>query len=445
MHIRRTALPASFAKFRPMEEPNGGSGNSGERSEYWRSLLSGENKGLAAHNRLFRAIPSAPRCKLCMAPFAGPVAPLFKLLGFRRWALNQQLCGFCIRDLGKHKGGAELPVSLLFADVRGSTTLAETMSPTDYRASLDRFFALVFDAVDSENGVIDHIVGDGVMAMWIPGFVGSDHPQRAVDAGRKLVHDLQIDTGLGASFPVGVGVHTGVAFVGVVGEKGSHDFTVVGDAANTVARLGSAAAGGELIMSESIAQASKVETEELEQRMLELKGKSEPFRGVGRSHVTHVETRSEHAEVGRLDVAHTRRGRVLGRLNHCMPESTLLRLRRPKALLAFVLGVITVAVYLIGMTVQGDNGATETALWAAGMLTPTVLSLAAWLSINDQLSRQLLLWATVFFFVFGALGALTIGSGFILAGAAALYAANEIPRRSAKPALRVDNGKGQLP
>ncbi len=260
-----------------MEESRGSSGDGGEESEYWRSLLSGEDKGLAAYSRVFRSIPSAPRCKLCMAPFEGPVAPLFRLVGFRRWALNQQLCSFCIKDLDRHKGGAELPVSLLFADVRGSTTLAETMTPTDYRASLERFFAVVSQAVDSEDGVIDHIVGDGVMAMWIPGFVGTNHPARAVSAGRKVVHGLQADQRLGESFPIGVGVHTGVAFVGVVGEKGSHDFTVVGDTANTVARLGSAAAGGDLIMSDSIVQEARVDTQGLDPLVLNLKGKSEAF------------------------------------------------------------------------------------------------------------------------------------------------------------------------
>ena len=245
--------------------------------EYWRQLLSGEDKGLDMLSRVFRSIPSAPRRKLCFAPFKGPVAPLFRLLGFRRWALNQQLCRFCVTDLDKHKGGAEIPVSLLFADVRGSTTLAEQMTPSDYTASLERFYTTVFQAVDSESGVIDHIVGDGVMAMWIPGFVGQSHPERAVAAGRKLASDLASAPDLGDSFPAGVGVHTGIAYVGVVGEQGSHDFTVLGDTPNTTARLGSAVAGGELAMSDEIVSAAHVDTTNLQRRLLELKGKAEEF------------------------------------------------------------------------------------------------------------------------------------------------------------------------
>lgn len=246
-----------------------------EADAFWRELLTGETKVLQTLGRLFQRIPSAPRCKLCRAPFHGPVAPLFRLVGFRRWALNQQLCKFCFTHLDKIKGGTEVPVSLLFADVRGSTTLAEQMSAGEFSTALDEFFEIAFEAVDSEDGVIDHIVGDGVMALWVPAFVGTDHPKRAVAAGRRLRSALASVSRLGDSFPVGIGVHTGTAFVGVVGKLGSYDFTVLGDVPNTVARLGSAAQGGELVMSDDIVAAAGVDTTGLERRMLQLKGKTE--------------------------------------------------------------------------------------------------------------------------------------------------------------------------
>lgn len=245
--------------------------------DYWYGLLSGEGKGLAGYSRFFRKIPTAPRCKLCQAPFGGPYAPLFRALGFRRWELNQQMCRFCVKGIEKVRGGTEIEMSLLFADVRGSTTLAEQMSPGDFSAALDRFFHLAFDAVDEQDGVIDHVVGDGVMALWLPGFVGSDHPVRATAAGRALAKSLQQAPETGEAFPVGVGVHTGTAFAGVVGKPGSYDFTVLGDVPNTAARLGSAAQGGELALSDEIVAAAHIDTSGLERRMLDLKGKSEPF------------------------------------------------------------------------------------------------------------------------------------------------------------------------
>jgi hypothetical protein len=213
-----------------------------EADKYWYGLLSGER--ITGPAKLFRRVPRAPRCKLCQAPFRGPLTPLFRLAGFRRWSLNQQLCRFCVTGIEKVK------------------------------ASLDGFFEVAFDAVDSEDGVVDHIVGDGVMAMWVPGFVGPEHPRHALAAGRKLVSRA---ADLGSSFPVGVGVHTGIGFAGVVGTPGSYDFTVLGDVPNTAARLGSAALGGELAMSDAVAKAADVDTESLERRYLDLKGKADPF------------------------------------------------------------------------------------------------------------------------------------------------------------------------
>lgn len=245
--------------------------------DYWRGILTGEFEALDPVKRLLRSLPSPPRCKICQAPFNGPFTPILKPLGLRRWELNQQICRICISGLSRHPGGAEVSVSLLSTDVRGSTRLAEQMTPTDFTKSLNRFYSIVFQAVDANGGVIDHIVGDGVMAMWVPGFSGADHPVRTVTAGRQLASALVADEGLGERFPAGVGVHSGVAYVGVVGETGSLDFTVLGDAANTAARLGSASSTGELVLSDEIVAAAAIDTNGLERRSLDLKGKAEPF------------------------------------------------------------------------------------------------------------------------------------------------------------------------
>lgn len=248
---------------------------SGEFDDHWERVLNGEL--MPGMSKYFRHLPTAPRCKACQAPFAGPFAPLLRLLRFKPWQLNRQLCHHCFHGIDKERGGAEVPVSLLFADVRGSTTIAETMSARDFRSVLDRFYKMVFGAVDRNQGVIDHLAGDGVMALWTQRFGGEQHPRHAVTAGRQLVTDLTTDRVLQGRIPVGVGVHTGTAWVGVVGESGAHDFTVLGDPPNTVARLGSSAMSGELIISRATAEAAGVDTSTLEERLLELKGKAEPF------------------------------------------------------------------------------------------------------------------------------------------------------------------------
>ena len=95
-----------------------------EADEYWLRLLTGEDAIAGGAKRLFRKIPSAPRCKLCYAPFAGPYVPILKMLGFRRWSLNQQLCRRCMRDLDKHRGTG-------FAAVHGCAGLNDPRRAVD--------------------------------------------------------------------------------------------------------------------------------------------------------------------------------------------------------------------------------------------------------------------------------------------------------------------------
>lgn len=250
---------------------------SGDFDQHWHDLLTGEPGARSGLSRMFQRMPSPPRCKACGVPFAGPYSLILKALRFSPWPLNQQLCKWCFEGVGKKRGGAEVPVSLLFTDVRGSTRLAEQMSPTEFRSLLDRFFSTAFKAVDAHHGVIDHIVGDGVMALWTLGFGGPNHAALAVEAGRQMAANLVSDQASGEGFPAGVGVHTGIAWVGVVGETGAHDFTVLGDAPNTTARLGSAGGAGELVLSDAIADAAVIDTSVLDRRVFELKGKSEPY------------------------------------------------------------------------------------------------------------------------------------------------------------------------
>src|ERR1043165_901181 len=99
--------------------------------ERWRQLLVDEAPFLRTRRWQGR-IPSSPRCKLCTAPVSGPRALLMRFVGRERWAKNPKYCTGCFGMLSSHHGGAEIECSLLFADVRGSTGLAETMSPREF-------------------------------------------------------------------------------------------------------------------------------------------------------------------------------------------------------------------------------------------------------------------------------------------------------------------------
>lgn len=235
----------------------------------WRDLLLGTHPDLARMRRIFRHLPSDPRCKMCLSPQGGIGGPVMSLLGYGRYPANPQLCNSCFRMSQKHPGGAELEITALFADIRGSTGLAESMSAAEYSAAVDRYIRVASHAIREPGGLVDKLLGDGVMALYIPGFVGTDHAAKAIEAGRHILRSVQL--------PVGVGVHTGPAWVGFVGGIDDvQDFTALGDAVNVASRLGSEAGQGELLMSAATADAAALSTEALDPRHLELRGRAEP-------------------------------------------------------------------------------------------------------------------------------------------------------------------------
>jgi adenylate cyclase len=243
--------------------------------EKWRAVLMGEARGHICWTpwmrRLSRSIPSDPRCKLCDTPF-GPPGNVMRFIGFGPSRLNRRICSGCIHALHKHPGGAEVELSFLFADVRGSTALAERMPAAEFSQLMAKFYGVAAAAVDRRNGIVDKFVGDEVVALFIPGFAGSDHAADAIAAAEELMREtanIERDLSLGA------GVHTGIAYVGNVGEGDAVDFTAIGDPVNTAARLAAAAGAGEILVSSAAAKAARLETDELEARTLALRGRAE--------------------------------------------------------------------------------------------------------------------------------------------------------------------------
>jgi adenylate cyclase len=247
---------------------------------FWRSYLTtGEFEPERRRRRLFRVLPGTPRCKNCYAPFQGAGSHVVRLIyGKRPSNLNPQLCNICEEFARKYQGGAEIELSLLFADVRGSTSLAEGMNPTEYSRVINRFYKAATQVMVRTDALIDKIIGDQVAAMYVPGFAGLAHAQRAVEAAREI---LKVTGHYGQDepwIPIGAGVHTGTAYVGAMGsEEGTTDITVLGDAANTAARLSTSAKQGEILVSGATVAAAGLEKEQLEHRTLELKGKEKPF------------------------------------------------------------------------------------------------------------------------------------------------------------------------
>jgi adenylate cyclase len=189
--------------------------------------------------------------------------------------LNRRICTACIKHIHKTPGGAEIDVTALFVDVRGSTGMAERSSPVEFGRLLARFYGTAARVVDRWDGIVDKFVGDEAVALFIPGFAGAEHPEKAIDAARDLMRETGHESG-DPWIPLGAGIHTGTSFVGTVGEADAVDFTAVGDTVNTAARLMAAAGTGEIVISAATAAAAGIETTGLEQRSLEVRGRQQP-------------------------------------------------------------------------------------------------------------------------------------------------------------------------
>jgi adenylate cyclase len=242
--------------------------------EMWRQMLTGDYPRLHRMRRMWGALPSPPRCKLCNAPFRGPGGALMRVLAYGPSPLNRRLCKWCLRAVLKHPGGAEVEISVLFADVRGSTGMAESMPPEEFSRLMARFYGAAADVIDERDGIVDKFVGDAAVALFIPGFAGGAHAAAAIAAARGLLEQTGND-GPDLWIPVGAGVHTGTSFVGSVGEGDARDFTALGDTVNTTARLTGLAQAGEILISAEAAAAAGLETNGLERRSLELRGRDQ--------------------------------------------------------------------------------------------------------------------------------------------------------------------------
>jgi adenylate cyclase len=243
--------------------------------EMWRQMLTGDYPRLHRMRRMWGVLPSPPRCKLCNAPFRGPGGVLMRAIAYGPSPLNRRLCKWCLRAILKHPGGAEVEISILFADVRGSTGIAETMPPEDFSRLMARFYGAAANVIDEQDGIVDKFVGDAAVALFIPGFAGSDRAANAIAAARDLLEQTGNDCAEEPWIPVGAGVHTGTSFVGSVGEGDATDFTALGDTVNTTARLTGLAAAGEILISADAATAAGLETNGLERRSLELRGRDQ--------------------------------------------------------------------------------------------------------------------------------------------------------------------------
>jgi adenylate cyclase len=180
-------------------------------------------------------------------------------------------------------GGVNQEVTVMFADIRGFTTMSETMEPSRVVEILNEYFTRVTDVIFDNGGTLDKYIGDAVMAVFGAPISKGNDAAAAVNSAmqiQRLLIELNRDAAA-REWPelrVGIGINTGNAIAGNIGSPRRLDYTVVGDAVNTAQRLMANAVGGQILISESTAKklgktGKSIDLERLPE--LKVKGRSE--------------------------------------------------------------------------------------------------------------------------------------------------------------------------
>ena len=225
------------------------------------------------YTRTMRLLPSEPRCYVCHAPFGGTGGKVMRRFGIEPSRKNPGLCNSCFEKAPM--GGSEMEIGVLFADVRGFTSLSETMAPDDVATLLNRFYAEA-SRVLTKHAIIDKLVGDEVMALYIPFILGDGWADELMGDACDLLRAVGYGSDEGPWLPLGVGIDAGRAYVGNVGAGDVKDFTALGDVVNTAARLQGRAEGGQVVLSERVYERLGEKPDGTERVDLELKGKGRP-------------------------------------------------------------------------------------------------------------------------------------------------------------------------
>src|SRR3954453_2317195 len=163
----------------PMDKP---SQEQQEINDAWRRFFMGEFASFHRTRRVFSVIPSSPRCKVCYAPFHGVGGQVMRVMGRGQAKMNPRLCDVCEQQARKAPGGAVIPMSLLFADIRGSTGLAESLGTERFTALIARFYDAITEELLKADALIDRLIGDEVVALFVPLLTGDKHAEAAIRA-----------------------------------------------------------------------------------------------------------------------------------------------------------------------------------------------------------------------------------------------------------------------
>ena len=169
-----------------------------------------------------------------------------------------------------------MPLSVLYAHVRGYASLTESLPSGAVPPLLNRFYDVASRVLLRHEAVLGQIAGDQVMGLFVPGLSGRDYTRKAIAAAAALLEAVGYRTPGGAWVEISVGISTGEEFCGNVGGGGFKDFTAVGEVTNTAARLTARATAGEAIV-DAATRAAAAEFSFNNGDVVTLEGRSAPI------------------------------------------------------------------------------------------------------------------------------------------------------------------------
>ena len=177
--------------------------------------------------------------------------------------------------------GERKPVTALFSDVVGSTALAETMDPEDWTVIVNQAFELMSAAVYRYEGTIAQLQGDAMLAFFGAPLAHEDDPERAVRAALDMITAIdeftaELKAARSIDFRIRAGINSGLVLVGNVGSDLRYEYTALGDAVNTAARMQSSAEPGEVLITDRTARLITGTFDLEDKGEIEVKGKTEP-------------------------------------------------------------------------------------------------------------------------------------------------------------------------
>lgn len=184
------------------------------------------------------------------------------------------------RDFEIVLGGENRHIACLFVDIRGFTTMSESLKPEEVVEILNEYLSLTTKSIFDNGGTLDKFVGDATMAVFNAPFDLEDYIYKAVCCARDMkagADDIaeKFEKRFGKSVAFGIGINCGDAVVGNIGCDFRMDYTAIGDTVNTAARLESNAARGQILISEAVYEAVKDRVEVTPIGEIPLKGKSQ--------------------------------------------------------------------------------------------------------------------------------------------------------------------------